>query len=64
MIGMKRWLDENLQGLDRMTQSASRRLARRTSRRSFIRRLGGWATGAALLPLLPVARALASRGIA
>ena len=62
MTGIKKWLDGSLQVLDRATQSGSRRLARRTSRRSFISRLGGWATGAALLPLLPVARALASAG--
>ena len=43
--------------LDRWTGAASRALARRTSRRSFVSRLGVWLLGAAASPLLlPVAR--------
>ncbi len=50
-------MNRGLDKLDRLTQSGSRNLARRSSRRSFVTRLGGWITGAAFLPLLPVARA-------
>ena len=45
------WLD------DRAKQSAQL-LARMISRRSFLGRLGAMFAGAAVLPLLPVARAL------
>lgn len=48
-----RWFDE-------CTASRSRLLARRTSRRSFIGRLGALLAGAGMLPLLPVARAFAA----
>ena len=53
---MWRWLDE-------CTTSRSRLLARRTSRRSFVARVGGMVVGAAALPLLPVARAFAAEGL-
>ncbi|HEX5789046.1 MAG TPA: methylamine dehydrogenase light chain [Woeseiaceae bacterium] len=53
---MGRWFDD-------CTASRSRLLARRTSRRSFIGRVGGLLAGSAALPLLPVARALAADGI-
>ena len=43
--------------LDRITERSARQLARRTSRRSFLTRLGGALVGASALPLLPVARA-------
>ena len=42
---------------DRWTEKASRGLAQRSSRRSFLATLGGMAVGAGSLPLLPVARA-------
>jgi methylamine dehydrogenase light chain len=51
------------EALDRYTGSGSRHLARRTSRRSFLTRLGTALTGMAVLPLLPVARALAAQQI-
>ncbi len=51
---MSRW--------DRLTEEASRRLARRSGRRSFLARLGGLLVGASALPLLPVARASAEDG--
>ena len=43
--------------LDRFSENASRRIAQRTSRRSFLTRLGMAFVGASTLPLLPVARA-------
>ncbi len=42
--------------LDRLIENSSRELARRTSRRSVLVRLGQVLTGAALVPLLPVDR--------
>jgi methylamine dehydrogenase light chain len=44
--------------IDGLVEHAARRLARRTSRRSFLTRLGTFLVGAAALPLLPVARAV------
>jgi methylamine dehydrogenase light chain len=44
--------------IDRLVERAVRQLARRTSRRSFLTRVGTLLVGAAALPLLPVARAL------
>jgi methylamine dehydrogenase light chain len=49
-------------GVDGLLEAASRALARRTSRRSFLARLGGALVGAAALPLLPIARAHAGDG--
>src|SRR5262249_26322261 len=46
--------------LDARTARGSRHLARGPPRRSFITRLGGLLTGAAVLPLLPVARAFSA----
>ena len=43
--------------VDRLIERTARALARRTSRRSFIARLGMMLVGAAGLPVLPVARA-------
>ncbi len=43
--------------IDRWLLRSARRLARRTSRRSFLTRLGALLVGGAALPLLPVARA-------
>jgi methylamine dehydrogenase light chain len=47
--------------LDVWFARAVRQLARRTSRRSFLARLGALVSGAAAIPLLPVARAGAAR---
>jgi methylamine dehydrogenase light chain len=44
--------------IDRLVERAVRQLARRTSRRSFLTRVGTLLVGTAALPLLPVARAL------
>jgi len=43
--------------IDRLVEGTARQLARRTSRRSFLTRLGTALVGSATLPLLPVARA-------
>ena len=42
--------------LDGLLERGSRQMARRTSRRGFLARLGGVLVGGAALPLLPVAR--------
>src|SRR5439155_10254033 len=42
--------------VDRMVEAVARTLARRTSRRGFLGRLGALLVGAAGIPLLPVAR--------
>jgi methylamine dehydrogenase light chain len=44
-------------GMDGWLETAARRLARRTSRRAFLGRLGALLAGGAALPLLPVFRA-------
>jgi methylamine dehydrogenase light chain len=49
-----------MKALDRWSEAASRRLAQRSSRRSFLANLGAWTVGAAGIPLLPVARASAA----
>jgi methylamine dehydrogenase light chain len=46
--------------IDRLIERSARELARRTSRRSFLARLGMMLVGAAGLPVLPVARAAPS----
>ena len=48
--------------LDRWFERTARGVARRSSRRSFLARLGGLLAGGAALPLLPVARAGAAEG--
>jgi len=50
--------------LDRWANTAGRRLARRTGRRSFLARVAGLVLGSATLPLLPVARAAAEASAA
>ncbi len=45
-----------MQRLDQLLESASRQLARRSSRRGVLGMLGQLLTGAALLPLLPIDR--------
>ena len=50
MMDGRRWLD-------RLVERGARQLARHTSRRSFLSRLGAALVGTAALPLLPVARA-------
>lgn len=58
---MKRWYLSRLVGrLDELTATHSRLLARQTSRRSFIARIGGLLVGAATVPLLPVERSFAA----
>lgn len=49
-------------GFDRLTERLARRLAQGTSRRSSLAWLGALATGAATLPVLPVARAATHAG--
>jgi methylamine dehydrogenase light chain len=46
--------------LDSITEISARRLAKRTSRRSFIGSLGALLVGASAVPLLPVARGAAA----
>jgi methylamine dehydrogenase light chain len=50
-----------MSGIDRWIGRAARGLARRTSRRGFLARLGALLAGAAAVPLLPVARGRAAR---
>jgi methylamine dehydrogenase light chain len=52
--------EQTLRTLDRAIGSGSRQLARSASRRNLLTRVGTLLTGAAVLPLLPVARALAA----
>jgi methylamine dehydrogenase light chain len=59
----KKLISRSLELMDQVTGNGSRQLARKTSRRSFITRLGTVLTGAAFLPLLPVARAFAAEPI-
>lgn len=53
-----------VQAIDGLAGSGSRRLARSTSRRSLLAQVGTLLSGAAILPLLPVARALAAESVA
>jgi methylamine dehydrogenase light chain len=52
-------VDKSYAWLDRRTDDSSRQLARSTSRRGFIGKLGAMLAGAAFLPLLPVSRPFA-----
>jgi methylamine dehydrogenase light chain len=63
MTKLQQLIDGGLAWLDGTTCTGSRRLARATSRRSFMSRLGTLLTGAALHPLLPVARAFAAESV-
>jgi methylamine dehydrogenase light chain len=58
-----RLIDASWRWLDRSAGAGSRQLARATSRRSFLARLGTVLTGVAALPLLPVVRAFAAESI-
>ncbi len=60
---ISRLLAASWQWLDRRAGNGSRVLARTTSRRSFLARMGTVLTGAAVLPLLPVARAFAAETV-
>jgi len=53
------FIDKGYYWLDEKARDSVRLLARRISRRSFLGRLGSLLAGAALLPLLPVARSFA-----
>ena len=48
--------------VDRFIATATRRIARRSSRRTFLARLGAALAGGAVLPLLPVTRAHGAQG--
>jgi len=54
------WNVSRLSKADRWTERMSRTLARHTSRRSLLTRLGAVLVGAPLFPLLPVSRAQAA----
>ena len=49
--------------IDRTVDNSSRAIARRSSRRGFVGRLGAFIVGASALPLLPVARGHAADGL-
>jgi methylamine dehydrogenase light chain len=50
-------------GVDASTEAGSRHIARTTSRRGFIGRLGALFTGVVALPLLPIARGAAAESV-
>ena len=58
-----RLIDALRRRMDDTTESGSRFLARTTSRRSILRRLGTLLTGVAALPLLPIARGFAAESV-
>lgn len=51
------WWIRPVGGLDKLTERSARGLARRSSRRGWLKALGGALAGFAAMPLLPVARA-------
>lgn len=51
-----------MSSFDKVNERLTRRLARNTSRRGLLARLGAFALAAPVFPLLPVARAAAPRG--
>ena len=57
MNDKRKWIDD-------IAERTSRALAQRTSRRSFIARLGTMLVGGAVLPLLPVSRLTSASGAA
>ena len=56
-------MNKLIEWIDQKVDSSSRAIARRSSRRSFLGRLGGFVVGASALPLLPVARAHAAESL-
>ena len=63
-MSVDKLLQQTYSWLDRSTGETSRRLARSTSRRGFLGRLGMMIAGASVLPLLPVSRAFGAEGVA
>lgn len=57
------WWIRPVGGLDKLTEQTVRGLARRSSRRGWLKTLGGALAGFAAMPLLPVARAQAQSGM-
>ncbi|HIG42031.1 MAG: methylamine dehydrogenase light chain [bacterium] len=57
------WIDQGLRWLDDCTNTGARNLARHSSRRGFLGKLGTVILGASVLPLLPVARSFGSEGL-
>jgi methylamine dehydrogenase light chain len=57
------WIDTGLDWLDNHTSKGARNLARRSSRRGFLGKLGTVLLGTGLLPLLPVSRSFGSEGL-
>ncbi len=53
---MKRFFDSVLTGLDKGTEQLTRKVAQRSSRRSFLSRAGMLMLGSAMLPVLPFDR--------
>lgn len=56
-------IDRSFAWLDGRAVKSSRKLARTTSRRSFIGKLGAMIAGASILPLLPVSRPFAQESL-
>ena len=57
------WWIRPVGGLDKLTERSARGLARRSSRRGWLKALGGVLAGCAAMPLLPVARAQSQGGM-
>ena len=59
---MMKFTEKFLDGFDNSMRHSSQQLAKRSSRRHFIGKLGAFLVGASALPLLPVLRASAAEG--